>query len=76
MNTLRPFAALVGLTLTGCCHTIGMQWLNSCRAPSVEEMDVVAQCLEAGHKTSTKAYAECLESKGVRYGDIRMPANQ
>lgn len=69
LTSLFPLTLL--FMLAGCCNTLGVRWLDSCRTPSLHEMDVVAQCLEAGHKANTQAYGECLESKGVDYSSDR-----
>jgi len=47
----------------------GNRWLGSCRAPSVTEMNAVAECLEEGNKRDSQEYQACLKGKGVRYGD-------
>ena len=57
--------ATVVVVFPGCCNIHGSKWLHSCVKPSTEDMYLVAGCLEAGHKTNTPEYAECLQKGGI-----------
>jgi hypothetical protein len=61
--------AFLAVATSGCCNTLGRQWLGSCGlSPSTAEMNVVAECLEAGHKRESAEYAACLSNKQVVHG--------
>ena len=74
MAPLKPalrlaLLALAAMALSGCCDSFGKRWLGSCGlGPSVSHMNVVAECIEAGHQVASEQYVACLNSKGVIHG--------
>ena len=54
--------------ISDCCSIDGIFYLNSCRAPSEGELQVIQTCLSKVESIRSKDFEGCLRSAGVRTG--------
>lgn len=54
--------------VTGCCPREGALYLDSCRAPTESELEVIESCLSQDLVFRSDAYFECLRENDVRIG--------
>jgi len=54
--------------ISDCCSSDGIIYLNSCRAPSESELQVIQTCLSEVESLRSKEFEGCLRSAGVRAG--------
>ena len=67
----QPYAPC--LSLSDCCSMDGSIYLDSCRAPTEDELRVIDACLRNGHRTYENEYQACLRDADVKIGCEEQP---